>query len=251
MTDKLYEKICHELSQMNFGGVVQFFYVNEPFLDPNILNRLDLLRKAAPKCCIHITSNGELLGKNSTDIASRVEEALVAGATVVNLNAYTENRIDLYRDAANHLVGKKILGRTEIKEPKSMWSHYSGTAKLVCWHDMTNPKGLHDWTSKEVHERAEKFLGKKSMGHCARPHRHIVVRCDGHVPLCCAVSPDTKETFGDVNTKTLLGIWEHKGLYAYRRALQDKKRIGTCANCMESGGAYSWAVRLVKAADEK
>lgn len=224
MSDALYDSIVRQ--HEGFTGVVQWFYCNEPLLDKQHLPRIAQLREAAPKCTIHLTTNGQALRG-----PEHIVELFDAGVNSLNLNAYEAAHYPRYLEWADDIEG--------VKRGPHNWTRCRGQHLSV--EDMTAPTDLHDWTgSVDVGEN----LVKRRTGRCARPHRHIVVCWDGTVPLCCAVDPMTCEKLGDANTTPLVDIWNSLPFFKYRFSLQRGVREGQCEGCHENM-AFPHVVRRV------
>lgn len=215
MSDSLYARIVQQL--IGFDGVVQWFYLNEPLLDPDHIKRIAVLRAFVPRCTIHLTTNWDVMwGKPLVEQRKKIKALFDAGVNSLNLNDYD---------------GK---GYETINAPYIRVAH--------CWKRITGqvisygplPTRLHSWGK-----------GKTLMRHCARPHRHIVVCWDGSVPICCAVNPLKSEKIGDANTQSLSEIWQSRRMWEYREQLQAAKRVWDCEGCDETM-AFPHVVRKCK-----
>lgn len=215
MSDPLYDSLVKQLA--GFTGVVQWFFVNEPLLDRKRHERIAMLRAAAPKCCIHLTTNWDVMWRKSeAEQLAEVERLFAAGVNSLNLNDY-EGR-------GYHWMLSRVNAKTGDHCWKRIRGRYFSVGPL--------PTKLHSW-------------GKgRGAGHCARPHRHIVVMWNGLVPLCCAVDPHGAEIFGDANVQPLADIWQSDGFFRYRAHLQYGERVGSCSGCDETM-AYPHVVRWV------
>lgn len=233
MTDQLYSKILHELAALNFDGVVQWFFINEPLMDKRWPERIAALRSQVPRCTIHLTTNWDLMAKRSDDEQVATIKALYeAGVNSFNINDYDEKG-----------YGRIIpIAATELNK----WQHTKVTVSNHCWKKIGPrkrvlscgplPKTLHTRTGYTKLENIETFWkggSQRGKKHCPRPFRHIVVQYDGKVPLCCTVDPTNAEVewMADINQVSLVEAWNSKRMWEYRSLLQDGKRAGQCAKC--------------------
>lgn len=228
MTTELYDKICRELSELSFDGVVQWFFVNEPLLDRKWRERITQLRAEVPLCTIHVTTNWDTMYKKSQAYQLEMIERLFdAGVNSLNLNDY-DNR------GYKELV--KLTGRP-IEE--HCWKRIGPRKKVLSTSLGPEAEGtVHSWSG---HNKSNMGGG----GRCARPMRHIVVMWNGQVPLCCAVNPRTCETLGDINLQSLTEVWDSRRMFEYRHNLQQGVRANDCTNCDEKM-AFPHIVRKVR-----
>lgn len=242
MTDELYKKICDELKFWGFNGVVQWFYINEPLIDPQWESRLQYLRQCCPKCSIHLTTNWDRYWKRS--IGEQVEvigRLFEAGVNSLNLNDYDDRGYAELIPDVRARVGATIDDHT--------WKRLRPSQRIFSVGPL--PDELHTWSGyndiKELEQMGRAQGGHKATGYCARPHRHLVVQYDGRVPLCCAVNPVGAEIFGDVSREDehLYDIWNSYEMFEYRKRLQSGERSGQCEGC-NSTMAFPHIVRKVE-----
>lgn len=219
MSDETYEKILIELA--DFKGVVQWFGLNEPLGDKRNLHRIADLRAIAPRCTIHMSSNGDLLQHEN-----QIQELFNVGLNSLNLNAY-----DQYALQRLEIIVKRLTGIE--RRAKHVWGKLSRRKRIISLIDLTQPTGLHSWGNEKLASHPGIKTRPRSQ-YCARPHRHIVVRWNGEVPLCCVLDPLCHDMIiGNVNEQTLLEIWNEQRMRWYRWNLQQAKRVDLCKGCVE------------------
>jgi MoaA/NifB/PqqE/SkfB family radical SAM enzyme len=238
MSDTLYNKILTELHDLNFQGVVQWFFLNEPLIDRNWYARIKALRQACPRVSIHLTTNWDTMHKATYDEQlSTVKRLFDAGVNSLNLNDYDARG---YEQIVEHVV-KEL----RIQKVEHCWKKLSPKKRVISNGPL--PEQLHNWSgyvddTKITNHNAKKQTGKRF---CARPHRHIVVQYDGQVPLCCAVNPSNTSFFGNINMSSLIDVWNTYEMFKYRRMLQDGVRKNICDGCT-SKMAFPNVVRKVE-----
>tara|TARA_R110000824_G_scaffold58288_1_gene157705 strand:- start:212 stop:1090 length:879 start_codon:yes stop_codon:yes gene_type:complete len=238
MTDELYDKILNELHDLNFQGVVQWFFLNEPLLDRNWYARIEALRKACPRVSIHLTTNWDTMYKKDNKVQLETIESLFkAGVNSLNLNDYDARGYE-------HIV-VQAAEELHVERVDHCWKKLSPHKHVISNGPL--PEQLHNWSGyvndiKITTHNAKKQKGKRF---CARPHRHIVVQYDGQVPLCCAVNPSNTSFFGNINTASLVDVWNSYELFKYRHMLQDGLRKDICEGCT-SKMAFPHVVRRVQ-----
>lgn len=67
MSDELFQRIIHEIAQHKNTRRISPYLMNEPFLDPKILERSRYIKKVIPKSKIVVTTNGSKLLPNVID----------------------------------------------------------------------------------------------------------------------------------------------------------------------------------------
>jgi MoaA/NifB/PqqE/SkfB family radical SAM enzyme len=240
MSDGMYSKIVEELSDLQFDGVCQWFFLNEPLFDKNWEPRIAFLREQVPRCTIHITTNWDTMHRKPRDVqVDTITRLYEAGVNSLNLNDY-DNR------GYKSLV-EDYSTQSGIPLVHHCWQRIGPRKRVISCGPL--PEKLHSWTdyidTGDLEDHSMPTQGGK--GRCPRPMRHLVVQWDGSVPLCCArdtTRPDT-EIYGNVATSTLTEIWNSKGLWEYRRRLQDGERTGQCTGCTAKV-AYPHVVRKVE-----
>ncbi len=231
MDDKLYERIIKQLYGLEFAGVVQWFYLNEPLMDRKRYERIKML---PPRCCVHLTSNGDTL-RTYERFVDECLKLFSAGVNSLNFNAYDDKGMR-FKDWVKQF-NVRYISRTGPHN----WRYVRG--RYISWDDRRDPDNLHSWSGRFDGDKYIKKFNKR----CARPHRHIVVQWDGQAPLCCAQDP-TRESFesmGDFNSQSLVDVWNSPGFHKHRFQLQNAQRSGQCIDCNEIT-AYPHVIRKVE-----
>lgn len=223
MSDETIASLVRQLD--GWRGVVECFGVNEPTADPRLPDVLRRLR--GPGRCLYVSTNGDGWRR---DPRRGVLAALDAGATVVDVNAYDDETVAVYRP-----VLERIVAEGEASWTDAPWRRQTGRRV----HLRTTRDDLHDWNNLELARRMGVERGP-TRGYCARPHRHLVIRWDGAIRLCCAAWPGL--VVGHVDD--LWGAWNGRTMFEYRAALQEGRREGACEGCTHRM-AYPHVVRRV------
>ena len=64
ISEKLHSKLCDELSELNYSGLIIYSGFVEPMLDKNIYKLVKYAKSKNPKARTEIISNGDVLNKN-------------------------------------------------------------------------------------------------------------------------------------------------------------------------------------------
>jgi Iron-sulfur cluster-binding domain len=250
MSTDLIESIACQLNAMNFDGVIQPFLLNEPLLDPRIFYIVKNLSSLAPRAGIYISTNGDPLGINVMKAVLKITSLYDAGLTCLNLNVYDEGKKgDDQLGRFNEIY--RLLGEVGVELTDRKYSKHKG--RKLCITDMrpqaqSTVKRTDLYYAKTDQERDALIVaGDVRQVHCARPHRHLIIRYDGKAVLCCAADPGSRDMpiVGDAATQLLREIWDGEAMFAYRYHLQEKRRdLPLCSTCTHRM-AYSHVVRKV------
>jgi MoaA/NifB/PqqE/SkfB family radical SAM enzyme len=233
MSDAVYTKIVDELAALNFSGVVQWFYLNEPLLDRNHLQRIAQLRRACPKVTIHLTSNWDTMYKRTdAQQIAHIRALFDAGVNSLNLNDYDARGYARLLPQAASISGAVINDHN--------WKKLGPRKRVLSCGPL--PEKLHTWSGYVADTKDIPSQGGK--GKCPRPMRHIVVAYDGSVPICCAVNSTTSTPVGSLHTHSLLDVWNNATMFQLRERLQRGERSGACEGCTATV-AYSHVFRRV------
>ena len=251
MDDRLFDKIVAELDELGYDQNISPFLINEPLIDHKIIPRIKKLRAACPRANIYISTNGDALTKKYKMAVDRLKALYDAGVTVINLNVYDAAAAGRER---RRQYSRYINAMERLNVARFTTNKYSMTrTKSIAVTDMRLERDSGDvsptdrWMRRSAEARAEVTAPET---YCARPHRHLVVRYDGKIPICCVVDqthPDMISA-GDVNKQTLVRVWNSETLRRYRYHLQDGKRskLTACKTC-DHRVAFPNIVRRIKA----
>ncbi len=241
MSDETFNVIVSQLYDLEFDGTLQLFYLGEPLLDKDLVERTRLAREACPRAKLLIASNGDLLKH-----VEQIEELFDAGLNVINVDCYDEQVYDRVVDLA---VDTDVDVLTEWD--KVRWTSPSSRAKVIAVIDVSKPKthrhaSCHTYLVPEI-ERVLKengMLALKKQKWCAQPHRRLVVWWSGEVVLCCVVTPLIKNPPIVGTYKNLLEAWNSPAMRRYRFQLQEGNKQGVCVDCYYRH-AYPHVVRRI------
>lgn len=244
-------KIIAQLKQLKYKGRLEWYIYNEPTRDERLLDFIKYARKELPSCCQMINTNGDYF-KSPQDIC----DLFNAGLNQMQINIYSssddsddkaifENGIRLAKNRQQILQGyiDSIPGIDQTKSlylnsgPKKWLARVVpkyGITKNVKDSDVDGPNHFSNRSGNVPNFKASARLNK----HCTRPFRFLNINYTGDAILCC--NDYYGETnFGNVNTHTLIEIWNHPAFNLYRLKLQNKKRdCFLCHNCDYNGGYY-------------
>ncbi len=228
MSHKVFGTIINQLSDLEFDGTLQLFYLGEPLLDPNIVHRTHLARQACPKAKLLIVSNGDLLRR-----VDQIDKLFEAGLNVLNVDCYTD---EVYYRVQELATSSDF--DVDVEWGKVRWRSPSHRSKILSVIDVTDPEtsrnaACHTYLVPEIEEALRKngMLAPKKQKWCSQPHRRLVIWWSGEVALCCVVTPLMKSPPIVGSYQDLLGAWNSPTMSQYRYWLQEGEKRGVCVDC--------------------
>lgn len=243
MQEEIFQQVVDEIARFRPKSLIPCF-LNEPLLDPGLVERFKYIRCHAPETRINLMTNASLLTKGKVadlldgdllheinisfqGISRKVYEASMPG---LNYERTKENVEQLIRYVEQQ--GKKgpeitvTMVRTRIVAPevKEALDHWKGLGVKARVLDYENRSGEIDDT-----------IATKEMlpyDACKRPFNTAVITFDGKVVLCC-VDYKRKMVMGDLHEESLYNIWNGMKFREVRRLFISKRRneIPACRNC--------------------
>lgn len=238
MPDRLYTKILTDAAKLTPSPKTFIpILTGEPFLDPQIVDRIKEARAALPTTEIHLYTNG-----------SRLTEEIIrklAGVSDFHLNisangASVETRKRLTGLGDYESVARMIdyIDALHISHSVSLVQHPSITkeeekAFNLRWGKATSNSSCR---SPYVFQHLN-FAGLtyRAQGinftHCTHATSHMTVLWDGRVNLCC-MDPLGRKIFGDLNHQTVAEVWfsEERQHYA---SSHEEGRGAECEVCRD------------------
>jgi len=203
-------RILENLRDLNYGGRISWFWINEPLLDTRMGDILELTRELCPRAFLSLITNGDLL-----------DDTLYRELRARGLDALG---VSIYDDRAMARIQR--LQRDE---------------RLVIL-DMRQPgRGQLENRAGNIHQRPRTFAAAQrrfAAGACERPSTMLTINPKGQVVLCCS-DMYSDVVMGDVHSQRLEEIWNCEAFQSYRVRLQTAGRRGLklCDGCSYSGAA--------------
>jgi len=235
MRKPLFTTICDELKTLGFAGVIEMFLLDEPLINPEYAWFIETARAFLPRVTLYTSTNADVLLALDEDKAiARLNALYTRGLNVVNLNVYDrgEDRLLTTEKFMDAVVAAGVAEETSYA---GKYRKHSPKKRLITITDMRLERDTCSVTAS-VNNRSTEDR-KTRLAHrwfCARPMRHLVVRYDGLVPICCVVdaTDDDSVYAGDANDQSLHSIWNSKVYAIYRYFLQSKRRVlPECDTC--------------------
>jgi radical SAM protein with 4Fe4S-binding SPASM domain len=205
MTNETILKIAEDLQKLKYSGRISLYGINEPLLEPRLLDMITLFKSKCPDSFITINTNGDGL-----------TEALYKKLILAGIDGII---IDIYDNLA--------MSRLRI----------FGAYEKVALKDMRKPIGKIDNRAGGIQINQDKFFPDKFIqSSCLRPFNMLHIRPNGDVNLC-ANDMYGDVVMGNVINQSLEDIWNSEKFKLYRNELNTNGRanLKLCQNCSHNG----------------
>jgi len=245
MSDELFQKIIHEIAQHKNTRRISPYLMNEPFLDPKILERSRYIKQIIPKSRIIITTNA---GKLSPDVVD----------DLVKDNPFLHIFISM-QGIEKEPYEETMRGSLKFEETKrnieyliQKRNEYCPELKITVTMVKTNlinvDKAVNYWKSLGVHSKYtalenrggnnsafRKLIPSKAVPfkHCTRLFKQAYILFNGDMVLCCT-DYFKKMVLGNVAESSIYEVWNSPRAIKIRQDFirGDFSENPLCASCL-------------------
>ena len=212
----LFEKLCTELSEVNYKGTLRFSGFVEPLLDKNIFNLIAKTRSYLEDVNIEMVTNGDVLNLD------RLNKLIDSGLNTILISVY-----DGKEDAEKF---QKLCEKAKLKENQYVIRHRYLPPEKDFGITMSNRAGM----MKNAEHQIEPL--KKSLDlPCYYPHYTFFMDYNGDV-LMCPHDWGKKIILGNLNNETFMEIWAKTKAKEIRQKLKTGDRnFSPCNVCDVKG----------------
>jgi len=204
ISDKLHEKMCVELKELNYKGTVRFSGFIEPMLDKNIYNLISMVRNYIPDSNVEMVTNGDPLN------LARLKKLFDSGLNRVLISAYDG------KQEAQKL--NDLCIRANLTEKQFIVRHRYLSEDDDFGITLSNRSGLMENAEFKIETLKEPM--KKP---CYIPSYTFFLDYQGDV-LMCPHDWGKKIILGDLNKEKLLDIWFNDKSMQVRKMLNKANR---------------------------
>ena len=216
ISNKLHEKLCIELNELNYSGTIRYSGFVEPLLDKNIYNLLSMVKTYLPKSNTELVTNGDPLN------LKRLKKLFKYGLNRILISSYDgKEESDEFEKMclqANLLSHQFIVRRRYYSEEQDFGitlSNRSGT--------MSNA----EFKINPLKEPLKKP--------CFIPSYTFFLDYQGDV-LMCPHDWGKKIILGNLNKEKLIDIWFKKKSLSIRKMLNSSNRNFSPCNVCDVDG---------------
>lgn len=268
MSQKLFEKIIDDYSQHE--GKIWFGTFGEPFMDKNILDKINYVKRYNSIKDVTLLTNGSLLrpeiSKQLLDLNINIEisldeidkirfetlKQLDFDEVINNVIYLLEENIKLGSPVKTILRMKttqnesEIEGSTLYKQLKQLSSFIDLTPiassdSIANWAGSFNKRNFFDeYFPKTTPNSRYKNYNLQNNAPCSQLWKNMVVMWDGKVVLCCA-DMEGKVIIGDLNKNSISEVWIGEKIKSIRELFKkrQKSKIPSCKSCdLHQGWQY-------------
>ncbi len=247
MKRELFERIVDEIAAHGVRRISPYL-MNEPFLDPGIIEKLSYVRKKIPDARLVLTSNGSRLTPKIVDdlIAADVLHALYISFQGVEKEGYEatmrgsmvfektmENVLNLVdrwkaaggRDRFKIVVTMVATNKIDPEKAVAFWKARGVESK---WTPLENRGGNISIT----HDLAPQEKPMKRFANCTRLFKQAYIMFNGDMVLCC--TDYTREVvLGNITDSSIAEVWNSRKALNIRRLYSEgfMDKIPLCRTC--------------------
>ena len=216
ISKKLHEKICIELSQINYKGILVYSGFNEPLLNKNCYENISRTREYLPSAKIELITNGDVLNLD------RIKKLFDSGLTTLLISVYDgPDELKKFHDLCEEAKLKKeqYVIRNRYLPPEQDFGI-----------TMSNRGGSMQNAIHSVNPLKEPINEP-----CYYPSYNLFIDYNGDV-LMCSHDWRKKNILGNLNNKSILEIWLSDNAKQSRKNLSRAKRsFDPCNVCDVKG----------------
>lgn len=212
----LIEKLCNELSLVDYKGTVRFSGFVEPLLDKNIYNLLSLIKKYLPNCNLEMVTNGDVLN------LKRLKNLFLNGLNTILISVY-----DSKEDADNF---QKMCEEANLDNSQFVIRHRYLPPEDDFGITMSNRAGMMSNAEYKIQPLKESLKVP-----CYYPSYTFFLDYNGDV-LMCPHDWGKKKILGNLKNTSFFEIWNSKIALDARYKLNNGNRnFNPCDVCDVNG----------------
>ncbi len=231
MQDDLFRKIIDECSNYPVKVILPFF-MNEPFIDKNIIEKVNYIKEKIPHASVKLNSNGALLSREVAQklVASKVDQ-LTLGIQGIDKEDFDRFMVGLDYEQTmenvkylstlkrNCIIDVNILPFNSIKHKIDRTVQFWSDLGFIPW--LTEP-----WDSAGIMGTSEinAIPTRKAVKGCynidspffsQQPLHIINILFNGDVIGCC-MDWEQKNIMGNISNKSIQEVWFSREFNAFR-----------------------------------
>ena len=218
ITDKLQEKLCKELSDLNYSGTIRYSGFVEPLIDKNIFGLINMVRKYLPNSNIEMVTNGDPLN------LKRLNKLFDNGLNKILISAY-----DGEKEAFEF---ENLCKQANLSQEQFIVRHRYYSEDKDFGITLSNRSGLMEKAKYKIESLKEPLKRK-----CFIPSYTFFLDYQGDV-LMCPHDWGKKVILGNLCNEKFLDIWFSKRSMKIRKLLNNANRNFSPCNVCDVDGTY-------------
>lgn len=217
ISSKLHEKICRELSEINYEGIVVYSGFNEPLINKECFENIKRTRKYLPNAKIELITNGDVLN------LVRLKKLFESGLSTLLISVY-----DGPEDMEKF---KELCISANLNEDQYVIRNRYLPPEMDYGITISNRGGLMENAKHEI-----KSLKDPYKEPCFYPSYNFFIDYNGDV-LMCSHDWGKKNILGNLNKNTILEIWLSENAKKSRINLANSDRNFSPCNVCDAKGS--------------
>lgn len=247
MDEALFRKIVEEIEVQNATLRISPYLMNEPFLDPAILEKARFIKQRVPRASVVLTTNGSLLSKDIVDdlVKNNPLRALYISMQGIEKDAYeasmggglvfenTKENIEYLIDARNQCAPNLKIVVTMVKT-----NRINAEKAVAYWKSRGIDSKFTRLENRGGNTAAFDDLnagGRRIYRDCVRMLKNAYILYNGDIILCCTDYYRTK-VLGNITDSNISVVWNSEEARELRRSFLrgELESLPRCADCMIS-----------------
>ncbi len=247
MTREMFERVIEEAAAHGVRRISPYL-MNEPFLDPTLLDKLAFIRERAPGAKVVLTTNGSRL---TPEVADRLLEVDALHSLYISFQGV--DKAEYESTMRGSLVFERtlgnVLGLIEKWKRKGGRARFSIVVTMVQTNRIDAEKAVAFWKSKGVESKwtplenrgrliaaaqdlAPQGRPLRPYTHCTRLFKQAYLLFNGDLVLCCT-DYTRKMVLGNIRNSTLYAVWNSPKARTVRRLYSEGRldQIPLCGGC--------------------
>ena len=217
ISKNLHNKLCDELKEINFSGLIIYSGFVEPMLDKNIYNLVNYAKKTNPSARVEIISNGDVLNEK------RLKKIYESGLDRLQISLY---------DGEDQFKKFQQLGKSlNLSEEQYVLRKRYLSEEQDFGITLSNRGGMLTKSTYKIAPKAEPVNST-----CNYPSYKFFLDYNGDV-LMCSHDWGKKNILGNLKNQSLKDIWlSEKSMDARKKLNNADRTLSPCNVCDVDGG---------------
>lgn len=247
MSREMFERVIEEAAAHRVRRISPYL-MNEPFLDPTLLDKLVFIRERAPSAKVVLTTNGSRL---TPEVADRLLEVDALHSLYISFQGV--DKAEYESTMRGSLVFEEtlenVLGLIEKWRRKGGRARFSIVVTMVQTNRIDAEMAVAFWKSKGVESKwtplenrgrliasaqdlAPRGRPLRPYAHCTRLFKQAYLLFNGDLVLCCT-DYTRKMVLGNIRNSTLHAVWNSPKARTVRRLYSEGRldQIPLCGGC--------------------
>ena len=216
ISEDLHSKLCNQLGELKYKGVIRYSGFVEPLLDKNIYNLINKAKKTLPNAKVELVTNGDVLNK------TRLKKLFDNGLDTILISVY-----DSEEDAIKF---EKLCKELPLEKKQYVIRKRYLPPEQDFGITLSNRAGMMENAEYKI-----KTLNKALNEPCYYPSYTFFMDYNGDV-LMCPHDWGKKIILGNMKNENFLDIWASKKAINLRKKLNKADRnFSPCKSCDVKG----------------